>query len=431
MITYIVQVILFQILFLVVYDFFLKKETFHVNNRWYLIGTPVLSFVLPFIKISAIQETVPQKFLVLLPEAIISPEKIIEQTSFYSGSFLSIIFWCGVTVLLAVFILKLIRINQLILKNEIIKKQSYKLVLLPKQNNAFSFFNFIFIGKDISKEKRTTIIQHELIHSKQKHSFDLLFFEVLRIVMWFNPMVYIYQKRITLLHEYISDSEVVKTTEKEAYFNKLLSETFQVENISFVNQFYKQSLIKKRIIMMTKNKSNQFKKVKYLLLLPLLAGMLFYTSCETNSVTEEEVEVVVEQNKKLLQQKITTEIETVYENDVPYAIIEEVPVFPGCEGTKEEKKDCLSKKLQAHILKNFKPGLAKTMNMSKGIKKMRVLFRINEEGKVTDMNVRAPHPELKKEALRVLKTIPQMQPGKQRGKAVGMYYQLPISFHVE
>jgi len=87
------------------------------------------------------------------------------------------------------------------------------------------------------KSKDLQIINHELIHCKQKHSLDLLFFEILKIVLWFNPLVYVYQKRITLLHEYISDAEVVKETDKKVYFNRLLSETFSVENISFINQF--------------------------------------------------------------------------------------------------------------------------------------------------------------------------------------------------
>ncbi len=271
MITYIIQVVLFQVLFLAVYDFFLSKETFHKYNRWYLLGTPIVSFVLPLIKIPTMQKAVPEELMIYLPELLLSPQTALEQTAFYtegSVNYLSILFWSGVVLFSLVFLVKLFKIGQLILRNETINKVFYKLVLLPKNTNAFSFFNFIFLGKEISKDRQEQIIEHELIHSKQKHTLDLLFFEFLRIVMWFNPMIYFYQQRITLLHEYITDSEVVKTTEKHDYFNKLLAQTFQVENISFVNQFYKHSLIKKRIIMMKKNKSKHIKKAKYLLLLP-------------------------------------------------------------------------------------------------------------------------------------------------------------------
>jgi len=425
MITYIIQVVLFQVLFLAVYDFFLSKETLHNYNRWYLLGTPIVSFVLPLIKIPTFQQAVPEELMVYLPEILLSPQKIIEQTTYYtesSVSYISLFFWTGVMVFSVVFLVKLFKIFNLITKNETIQKVLYKLVLLPKQSTAFSFFNFIFLGENISKEKQEDIIQHELIHSKQRHSLDLLFFEFLRIAMWFNPMIYFYQQRITLLHEYISDAEVVKTTEKRDYFNKLLAQTFQVENISFVNQFYKHSLIKKRITMMTKNKSKQIKKAKYLLLLPLLASMLIYTSCgvhknSTSVVEAEKVEEVVQ-------------IKEVFIEDVPFAIIEEVPEFPGCTGTRQEKSDCLNMSLKKHVVRNFDMGLAGKLGLSPGKKKIWIIFRIDEKGYVTDVNARAPHPKLKAEAIRVVNTIPRMKPGKQKGKAVGMKYTLPITFNI-
>jgi beta-lactamase regulating signal transducer with metallopeptidase domain len=425
MITYIIQVVLFQILFLAVYDFFLSKETFHNYNRLYLLGTPVVSFVLPLIKIPRFQNTVSNELLVFLPEVMLSPEKVIEQTTFYtetSVNYISLLFWSGVALFTTVFLVKLYKIFRLISINETIQKTFYKLVLLPKQTTAFSFFNFIFLGKNITDDKKEDIIQHELIHSKQKHSLDLLFFEFLRIAMWFNPMIYFYQQRITLLHEYISDAEVVKTTEKHDYFNKLLAQTFQVENISFVNQFYKHSLIKKRITMMTKNKSKQIKKAKYLLLLPLLASMLVYTSCGVHKKNTSVAE--------LDEVEDTVQIEEVMLKDVPFAIIEEVPEFPGCTGTRKEKSDCLNMSLKKHVVKNFDTKLANKLSLSPGKKKIWIIFRINEKGFVTDVNARAPHPKLKAEAIRVINTIPRMKPGRQGGKPVGMKYTLPVTFNI-
>ena len=449
MVTYIIQVVLFQIAFLVVYDFFLSKETFHNYNRWYLLGTPMVSFLLPLIKIPTFQKAVPEKLMVFLPEILMSPQQAIEQVDYYTGgsvNYLSLFFWIGVCVFSIVFLVKLFKIFSLISKNETIQKAFYRLVLLPKQTTAFSFFNFIFLGKSISKEKQADIIRHELIHSKQKHSLDLLFFELLRIAMWFNPLVYIYQQRITLLHEYISDAEVVKATEKHDYLNKLLSQTFQVENISFVNQFYKHSLIKKRITMMTKNKSKQIKKTKYLLLLPLLASMLLYTSCSTKKIISEkdqEISLLKENIKVLEKRNKSQEDEMKYlqkrgeylnaknSNDVPFAIIDEVPVYPGCVGTRVQKAACLNKMIQKNIVKSFNLGLVKNLGLSKGKKKIWLLFKINKEGDIVDVKARAPHPILKDEAERVAKMLPKMLPGKNNGKTVGMKYTLPISFNVE
>ncbi|MGQ3678634.1 M56 family metallopeptidase [Tenacibaculum discolor] len=280
MINYIIQVILFQVLFVAVYDFFLSKETFFTKNRWYLLSTAVLSFVLPLLKISTVQKAVPQEYYILLPEIVLSPQKVIEKAAWYqSFNYLDVLFWIGCLLFFVVFLVKLERIVRLVLQYGVARKENYKLVLLPKETKAFSFFNYIFLGNEIPSPKREKIIQHELVHSEQKHTLDLLFFEFLKIVMWFNPMVYVYQNRISLVHEYISDAVASKSDKKENYINHLLADIFQVEHISFINQFYKHSLIKKRIIMITKTQSKKVKQLKYLLLIPLLGSMILYTAC--------------------------------------------------------------------------------------------------------------------------------------------------------
>jgi len=117
--------------------------------------------------------------------------------------------------------------------------------------------------------------------------------------------------------------------------------------------------------------------------------------------------------------------------DVPFSIIEEVPVYPGCVGTREEKTQCLNDNIKKFVVVNFNTNLIKKIGLSKGLKKIWVVFRIDEKGNVTNVNARAPHPKLKEEAIRVAGLLPKMKPGKQRGKAVGMKYTLPISFNVE
>ena len=517
MITYIIQVLLFQVLFLAVYDFFLSKETFHKYNRWYLIGTPLISFILPFIKIPTLQKVVPNEVIVYLPEIVLSPQKVIEQTTLYSESsvnYVSTLFWVGASIFAIVFLIKLTNIYRLILKNEIIKKTSYKLVLLPKQSKAFSFFSFIFLGKEISADKQKQIIKHELIHSKQKHSLDLLFFEFLRIAMWFNPLVYLYQQRITLLHEYITDSEVVKTTEKKDYFNKLLAQTFQVENISFVNQFYKHSFIKKRITMMSKNKSKQIKKTKYLLLLPLLASMLFYTACDSNQVEDTlpkkdyQIRYMGKSNgqvnksvgtkltytdyfigngtpdgKKIEYKNLHDEEKKEFDvfsiriNDSDHikeisnldiyrsangrviiaqridfskirlnsnvsdgrtnpSLVDEMPTFVINEADVNDKfSGKFTNDFHGHIkrfvLMNFDVSLSKNIGLSKGKKKIWTVFNVDKNGNVVDVKIRAPHPKLKDEVERIIKSLPKMEPAKKDGKNVSMKYTLPISFNVE
>ncbi len=124
------------------------------------------------------------------------------------------------------------------------------------------------------------------------------------------------------------------------------------------------------------------------------------------------------------------EVEDVVE-DVPFSIIEEVPVFPGCTGTKKQKKACLNKKLQKIVQRNFDTELANELGLSPGKKRIWVVFKIDVDGSVTNLQVRAPHPRLKKEAERIARKIPKMKPGRQRNKPVRVGYQLPITFVVE
>lgn len=140
--------------------------------------------------------------------------------------------------------------------------------------------------------------------------------------------------------------------------------------------------------------------------------------------TDESEEIVVEDIEEV------EEIEEVVE-DVPFAIIEEVPVFPGCTGTKQQKKDCLNKQLQKHVQRNFNAELANELGLAPGKKRIYVQFKIDKDGSITSVTARAPHPRLKQEAERVARKIPKMQPGRQRGRPVRVGYTLPITFNVE
>lgn len=502
MINYILQVILFQILFLAVYDFFLKKETFFKWNRLYLLLSPILALIIPLLKLESIQKSMPKEYVISLPEVMLNPQVVIEQTvnTTFKVNYVSIIFWIGVFIFTFLFLLKLTKIIRLIISNKVIKKDWYSLVILKDKQIAFSFFNYIFINEKLLKNNDLQIIQHELIHCKQKHTIDLLLFEILKIAQWFNPIIYQFQQRITALHEYLSDDEIVKQTNVKTYFNKLLSETFNVENITFINQFYKQSLIKKRIAMITKNKSQKIKQLKYLLIAPLLLFMIIYSSCTDESQTDvDEIRTVLEQNqvqtngkyfkghdgiilftgsslegKQVPYEEMTNREKVIYNkfkskdyegidiqvvidknkdrvifiktkrvynigkraklttnNDISFSIVDQVPVYPGCKGDQITLRKCLQENITKLVSDNFNANLAKDLKLSPGIRRVFVMFSIDKEGNITSIKARAPHIKLEEEAIRVIKLIPKMIPGKQGGKNVNVKYTLPIAFKVD
>lgn len=118
--------------------------------------------------------------------------------------------------------------------------------------------------------------------------------------------------------------------------------------------------------------------------------------------------------------------------DVPFAVIEDVPIYPGCENLKnnEERKQCMSQKVMKFVQKEFDTDLGAELGLS-GVTRVIVQFKIDKNGRVTDIKSRAPHPRLQDEAARVVKKLPKMQPGKQRGKPVGVVYSLPIVFQIQ
>jgi len=129
----------------------------------------------------------------------------------------------------------------------------------------------------------------------------------------------------------------------------------------------------------------------------------------------------------IIEVKPHEEVET-----VPFAFIEDVPLFPGCEELEHnsERKSCMSDKISRFISKEFDTRLGEKLGLS-GINTVTVLFVVNEQGKVEKVQARAPHPKLEEEAMRVISKLPVMQPGRQRGKSVPVSYAIPIRFKVQ
>ncbi|MFD0963634.1 energy transducer TonB [Pseudofulvibacter geojedonensis] len=153
---------------------------------------------------------------------------------------------------------------------------------------------------------------------------------------------------------------------------------------------------------------------------------------------EEEIEeTVIESTETDEAEEIVeveeVEVEEVEEDvEVPFSVIENVPVFPGCEKKKNnaDRKKCMSEKITKHVNKKFNTDLAADLGLS-GVQRIAVAFKIDKTGNIVGVRARAPHPALQKEAERVIKSLPKMKPGKQRGKSVTVPYALPIKFQVQ
>ena len=145
----------------------------------------------------------------------------------------------------------------------------------------------------------------------------------------------------------------------------------------------------------------------------------------TESNQEEKMEKIAE----VSEISYTSEEEEIEE--IPFMIVEQIPVFPGCENsrTKEEQRNCMSRKIDAHVKKEFNTRISEELGLS-GLNRIYVVFKINEKGNVVDIVARGPNKRLEIEAARVVKLLPKMQPGRQREKPVAVQYSLPIMYEV-
>ena len=161
---------------------------------------------------------------------------------------------------------------------------------------------------------------------------------------------------------------------------------------------------------------------------------------EVIEIVEDEVEVeetVIEstetsQEEEIVEVEEVEVVEVEEDIEVPFSVIENVPVFPGCEKKKgnNARKACMSEKISRFVNKKFNTDLASELGLS-GRQRINVIFKIDKSGNITNIRARAPHPGLEKEAKRVIGLLPKMQPGKQRGKSVTVPYSLPILFQVQ
>ena len=454
---YSLQTIVLQVLFLAVFEILFKKETFFKANRFYLLSSLILSLLLPLIQIP-VEAIVHEQAVYQLKEIVITKNvsEIYLKNGLENYSSVFMFYLIGVAFFSALFIFKVGKLLTYIMSAKKSNQNKGNIILVSNSNQAFSFFNKVFIGAD--NQNIDVILKHELVHAKQLHSLDILFMELLKIIFWFNPILYLYHNRIVALHEFEADFKSADSDRKK-YFEVLLCEVLNCNSISFTNNFYNQSLIKKRIVMLQKSKSKKHGVVKYLLAIPVivLSMTLFSTTvvAQETKKLEQKVEKVVEKKanpkKTETQTAPNSKVVPVYDKEksqivelsevrsaeevakqIPFAVVEEVPMFKGCEGVdKSAQFDCFQKEMTNHIKLHFTYPKEAMENNIQG--RVQVEYLIDEIGNVEVYRVKGPEnaQPLEEEARRIIKLLPQFTPGKQSGKAIAVRHVVPITFRMQ
>lgn len=258
------------------YYFFLRKTTFFRANRYYLLGSLIISLVIPFIKFKAGQ----------LPGIIHQP--VIQSASFnyIADDFLfeefkhqqinafrivTSIYFLGTILMLCRMFILLFNLFRLVIVNQTLRNGRNLLVFIDNCLMPFSFFHYIFIDKTCLSAKISAELEHERVHTLEYHSFDVLFTELVSAFLWFNPFIFFLRSSIKENHEYIADAKVIQSgIHPVDYLTILANGVFRNHQIGLTSNF-KSSITKKRLIMITKINSSKKTRFRFLFILPLIA----------------------------------------------------------------------------------------------------------------------------------------------------------------
>lgn len=280
-------IIAFYLLYLV----FLRKETFYVGNRWYLLTGLVTSIVLPLITFTKTVWVDPEpisKYIEVVPlvdDTTIRTvtEEPMDWSLILSSTYavVAILILLKVGIEIASFFDKIVKLNKQ-------KDTNFTLIYSNSTENPFSFFKYIVINPTLfSKEEYEHIVTHERIHVKQFHSIDVLISKVFCALFWINPIIWLYRKAMLQNLEFIADNYSLEQIESKYEYQKtLLKVVANQQSLSITNPFY-QSLIKKRIIMLHTNQSHKKNTWKYATILPVLVGFMLLFQIETIAQVKE------------------------------------------------------------------------------------------------------------------------------------------------
>ena len=276
-----------------IYLTFLRNERYFLLNRIFLLSGLVASIVFPLLNWHYIV-VIPTSTVQASFEAVTYPIPASDQTTIYQ-KIMPLIYLGGVSYLfLRIF-------KQTCLMLDVIKKsgsKAFKSVNLVRTNDysvSFSFFSYVFVNPSIHENELGEIVNHELEHVRQRHWIDLVLFEILCALQWFNPMIWIYGRSIRQNHEYLADERALKNSSSPALYRAaLLNQLLGGQVISLAHSF-NYSLNTKRFEMMKNKMNSPIRKLKLLVVFPLIA-MVFYAFASPEYVYTEAIPKNIDEN---------------------------------------------------------------------------------------------------------------------------------------
>ncbi|MBV8250998.1 MAG: TonB family protein [Chitinophaga sp.] len=400
--TYLLQVISCSGILYGYYLLALRNKKFHEWNRYYLCLLPLVSLLVPLLKIPLEANHTDASFVYAYTyKAVTIREGLTSQSTFNYQDWLSAAYSLIASLLLIRLLVSCWRIIRLAKRLPQEPIQDYVLVALDKPASPFSFFSWIFWHHNtpLYDEQGKRMLQHELVHVRQQHSFDKIWMNIISAVCWFNPIFYLTKKELALVHEFIADKHAAGK-EISGYAEAILQNAFQSKQFAITNDFFYPP-IKRRILMLTQFQKDRFSYLRRVMILPV-AGIIF---CSFAFVAA----------AKQAPMPVAAGVTTTTHHGYP----EKPAIFPGGENA-----------LEAFLIKNLKYPKTAIDNKISGT--VMVHFTVDANGKITNARTTTGKPQISKEldeeALRVVNSMPNWLPAEQNHKGVSSEIALPITF---
>lgn len=453
LLIYQIKVGLCLIAFYLLWKLLLSRETFHRFNRVALLAVMVLALVLPWIRLSLDATVQVAKPMVVLEDLLVTPDgaAATQQASSSWGvmDIAAVAYFIGVAMVLAWLLHSQWSLHRLLKQG---RRESLPggitLHVVPGDQSPFSYFKHIVISEQDYRDNPHEILTHEQAHIGLRHSWDVLFMSVVTLFQWWNPAAWLLGRELRQVHEYEADEAVLNQgINAKQYQLLLIRKSVGDKLFSMANNFNYQSL-KKRIRMMSMNKSSRWNRLRALAAVPVIALALLafannksVVAVVTADVQQDRVTQSAEETPELVlvgmrpdktadveaapqADDVKAEVQTPQDTEPQsdnkvYKSVEQMPRFPGGEVG-----------LMRYMSENIKYPPEAAKNDIEG--RVVVQFIIDKTGQVGEVKVVRPvSEELDAEAVRVVKTLPKFEPGRQDGEAVAVWYTLPISFKLQ
>lgn len=408
------------------YWLLLRNETYFKLNRVYLMLSIAISMLAPLLKFNIFESSSSTLSNIIQPITITAKGMIASNNN--SLSILSIIYISGSVFFTLHLFTKLSRVYYLYIRFPKVQYNGLRTVLVDSNISPFTFFSILFLSRsDFENGNITEIVIHEKAHKEQLHSLDVMLLEVVTIIQWFNPFIWLIRMAVKSEHEFLADSKVIENGyDKVAYQTLLFEKSLGVIGLGVTNNF-NYSLLKTRLKMMTIKKSGSKAIAKYLLSLPLILSMCLVLTTNINALAQNEVFTVVEKmpqygnghdDLRMFVAKNMKYPESAAELGVQGRIYLQFIVTD-----KGKVKDIKVIRVASPGKEMFEELVVTALKMNKDGKLESKEYKFGENPKIDQA-----YKDLENEAIRVMKLVGDFTPGEQKGKKVNVQYTFPITF---